>query len=174
MDGDVTNPDILPEDRDAANALFDNPQDWHRYVLVYERRQADLVWAVRMGRAATGAASTAPGGVGSTDPQVRVPIGGGRNPNGQGKPGAGPDGVGVDGPTGIGGWQSGNRGGVGGSLGPARDLLWIYMKNGDDSQDTAIWRRYMDDGLSGSMPLFTQIHDAVETGCKPKPAQGSH
>src|ERR1035438_1572932 len=49
-DGDGLNPNVLPEDRDAADALQQHLQDWKRYVLVIRRDEADLVWVVRTGR----------------------------------------------------------------------------------------------------------------------------
>lgn len=175
VDGGPANPNILPEDRTAAVGLFDNLQDWRHYTLVNERHQADLVWVVRTGRVVSGVGGTNAGGVGSGDSSVRVPIGAGqgRSPGaaGQSGGGMGQDPGGMDGPPGMGGSQGGSHGGMGGELGPPDDLLWIYMKNGE-GRDTLIWKRSMDDGLRGSMPLFQQIRAAVEAACKAQPAKG--
>ncbi len=175
VDGDPANPNVQPEDRTAANGLFDNLQDWHRYTLVNERRQADLIWVVRTGRMVTGVGGTNAGGVGNGDPGVRVPVGAGqgRSPGAAGGSagGMGQGAGGMDDPPGMGGSQSGTRGGMGAEVGPPDDLLWIYMKNGDGGQGAVLWKRSMDDGLRGSMPLFQQIRGAVEAACKAQPAK---
>jgi hypothetical protein len=189
VDGDVMNPNILPEDRDAANALYERLQDWKRYTLVMNRRDADLVFVVRTGRVASGMSNnpypTQGPNVPGADPQARVPIGGnpgrGQNPGsgpypgGQGGPGGGPGsgGPGMGGP-GMGPDANGQYGtgmspvdtrGMGGEVGPPNDLLAIYMKPGEESLHAPLWQHSEKDGLQGPMPLFQKIRDAVDTAC---------
>lgn len=50
-DGDVFNPNVTPEDRQAVGDVQEALQKWGRYKLVYKRDQADLILVVRTGRA---------------------------------------------------------------------------------------------------------------------------
>ncbi|MGA8109645.1 MAG: hypothetical protein WB974_09430 [Acidobacteriaceae bacterium] len=52
FDGDINNPYLLPADRDAAEDVEQRLQDWHRYTLVMNRYEADLVFVVRADLAA--------------------------------------------------------------------------------------------------------------------------
>lgn len=174
-DGDITNPYILPADRDAATGLEDRLQDWKRYKLVLSRNEADLVFVVRTGRAA-GAINnypyptqnpTMPG----ASPQMRVPIGGspGQNPGGgPGNGGSGSGGPGM-GPDEQGGLSPAN--GRGGEVGPPDDWMAIYMKPGNASLHAPIWEHSQKDGLQGPMPLFQKVRDAVETECAAAPGK---
>lgn len=185
VDGDATNPYIQPADRNAANALYDRLQEWKRYKLVMSRNEADLVFVVRTGRVASGMNNGPyPGqnpGVPGSNPQVRVPIGGGSGQNPGGYPGGGGPGMGGPGAGGAGmggpgmgpgadgqdptGMSPGNGRGMGGEVGPPNDLLAIYMKPGDESLHAPLWQHSEKDGLQGPMPLFQKIRDAVETEC---------
>ena len=49
---DPGNARIMPEDRQAVADVQDAIQKWHRYVLVYDRKKADLIFLVRKGRVA--------------------------------------------------------------------------------------------------------------------------
>jgi hypothetical protein len=182
FDGDVTNPYLPPEDRDAAEGLENRLQDWKRYTLVMNRNEADLVFVVRTGRVASGFNNspypTQGPNVPGADPQARIPIGGrpgaGQNPGagpypggtgaggvGAGGPGMGPDANGQDGS----GMSPMNGRGMGGEVGPPNDLLAIYMKPGSESLHAPIWQHAEKDGLRGPMPLFQRIKDAVDTEC---------
>lgn len=46
-DGNEFNPNILPRDRDAINAVQDGIQNWGHYILVYSPREADMIIAVQ-------------------------------------------------------------------------------------------------------------------------------
>jgi len=196
FDGDVTNPYLLPSDRNAANALYDRLQEWKRYKLVMNRNEADLVFVVRTGRVASGLTNSpypAPvPNVPGADSTVRVPIGGapgapGQNPGsgpypggtggaGNGGPGSGGPGMGpgADGQDGT-GMSPINGRGMGGEVGPPNDLLAIYTTPGDESQHAPLWQKSQKDGLKGPMPLFQQIRDAVEQGCVAAPEKsGTH
>ncbi len=45
-DGDQFNPNLLPDDRKAINAVQDALQKWGKFVVVYEPHQADIVLMV--------------------------------------------------------------------------------------------------------------------------------
>jgi hypothetical protein len=166
IDGDVLNPNVLPEDRDAANQLLDNIQGWKRYIVVYRPSQADLVFVVRTGRLASAqlkgsvaAAGPYPGGGG---PGVRNPGAGTQNPT-QGAPGTQDPGAAGQDP------QARNIGtgiGAGGEVGPPDDLLQVYTSGSGNGVHTMLWEHSQADGLIGSQPLFQHLRDAVETTCK--------
>src|SRR5262249_8448972 len=42
-DGDQFDPDLLPQDRDAINAVEDSIHNWGKLILVYEPSQADII-----------------------------------------------------------------------------------------------------------------------------------
>jgi len=46
----ITNPDILPEERRALQAIHDDLQRWGKYVVVVKPEDAELFLAVRVGR----------------------------------------------------------------------------------------------------------------------------
>jgi hypothetical protein len=52
LDGDITNPRLFPEDRQAISDVEDAIRDWHRYTLAINPSQADLIIVVRKGRLA--------------------------------------------------------------------------------------------------------------------------
>lgn len=49
-DGDVFNPNVTPEDRQAVGDVQEAMQKWGRYKLVYKLEQAELILVVRTGR----------------------------------------------------------------------------------------------------------------------------
>jgi hypothetical protein len=46
-DGDQFNPNLLPEDRHAINAVQDAMQKWGKFILVYRPQEADIVLMVQ-------------------------------------------------------------------------------------------------------------------------------
>ena len=62
---DLSNPNVLPDDRQAVMAVQDAIKKWGRYELAYRPQDADLIFLVRKGR------------IIETQPQLR--IGGGSN-----------------------------------------------------------------------------------------------
>lgn len=50
--GDVSSPDVMPDDRHAVQNVQGAIEKWGRYKLVYKRGEADLVLVVRTGRLA--------------------------------------------------------------------------------------------------------------------------
>lgn len=173
MDGDVMNPNVLPVDRDAANELMNNIQEWKRYSLVYQPNEADLVFVVRTGRLASAQGNA---GVGGTIPSGRVQAG--RNPNAgqQNPPGSIQDPQGAQDPSQAGDYPAGRSYGAGAEAGPPDDLLQVFT-SGDvtDNNHTMLWERTQADGLQGSQPLFEHLRDAVEKGCLDSgKSQGGH
>jgi len=55
----LANPRVPPDDRQAASDVQNAIQDWGRYIVVYDRKDADLIILVRKGRIAE-----AEGGIG--------------------------------------------------------------------------------------------------------------
>jgi len=158
-DGDVMNPNVLPQDREAADALMNNLQAWKRYVIVYQPREADLVFVVRSGRLASLQGHVVAGG--------QYPNG--RNPGpGMQDPSASQNPPGTRDPGAAGEYPQGPGIGVGAAAeaGPPNDLLQVYT-NGDvtDNAHTMLWERSQADGLQGSQPLFEHLRDAVEKSC---------
>ena len=50
-DGDLLNPEVIPEDRQAVDNVQEALEKWGRYRLVYKLQEADLILVVRTGRA---------------------------------------------------------------------------------------------------------------------------
>ncbi len=171
FEGDPLNVSVVPEDRSAANELTEQLQAWKRYVLVNERHEADLVFVVRTGRAATAEAGNWHGGPAGAD---QDPAGMGQNPRGMGPsgPGMNPGGQGPGTPNSIGVAESGGNGGVGGAVGPKDDLLAIYEKPGNVQTQEPLWRRSLRGGLGPNLPLFEQVKSAVDAACKAESATG--
>lgn len=183
-----------PHDYDAARTLEARLQDWKRYTLTMNPGEADLVFVVRTGRLANGM-RTSPypmpvPSVPGADPQSRVPIinGPGQSPGGPGAGGPGAGGPNGGGPGGGGPGGDGQGGpgmgpgmgpavgsGTGAEVGPANDLLAVYMKPGDpnlETLDAPIWQHSEKNGLQGPMPLFQKIKDAVEAECATQKGPG--
>ena len=163
IDGDVMNPRVLPVDRDAANQLMNNLQDWKRYILVYQPNEANLVFVVRTGRLASAQGNV---GVGGTIPSGRVQVG--RNPNaGPQDPQSSQYPQGAQDPSQAGEYPAGRSYGAGAEAGPPDDLLQVFT-SGDvaNNNHTMLWERTQADGLQGSQPLFEHLRDAVEKSCQ--------
>ena len=177
VNGDPLNPNVVPEDRTAANALIAQLQGWKRYVVVKDPQQADLVWVVRTGRAATL-------GTGNNDGANQDPSGIGSNPSGRDS--GGPGGTGRGGPGGLsgpGGMSPGNEMGASGNngraagnstVGSADDILAIYQRPNGEPLSSPLWQKTERNGLEGKMPLFDQIRGAVDAACVSQPAAPSH
>lgn len=150
MDGDIFNPYLLPEDRQAIADVEKAIQKWGRYNLVYQRSQADLVFIVRVGRLAEGR-----GKVGIYHGPAPVP---GQGPGQRPAPGPGPQGARIP-PQG----GNGSLVGGGGAVGPPDDLLWVCMPNFDGTPSNPLWSRTEQDGLeSPDVPLLKQFEQAVD------------
>ncbi len=147
QDGDITRPGLYPEDRQAIGDVLDGLEAWNRYAIVVSKDRADLVFIVRKGRLASvqGHGSISAG---------QAPIG---LPPQNRQPGQFPDGDSV---------------GVGSEVGPADDLLEVFMTNPEGKLLGPIWQREMKDGLdSPSVLLLRQVKDAVERAYPKPPAK---
>lgn len=171
IDGDVFNPRVLPEDRDAVARIEEKLRDWKRYIEVYQPQESDLVLIVRTGRLGTlqGAAGTRMGRVGPGNPGAGGPIA----PGTSGTPdptdaSQGPDNTnsGANSPYG----SSGPWVGAGGEVGPPNDLLAVYTKPGNIDRQAPMWQKTQKDGLDGpKVPLFEQFHQAIDSSCQDQP-----
>jgi hypothetical protein len=179
VNGDPLNPNVVPEDRTAANALIAQLQGWKRYVVVKDPQQADLVWVVRTGRAATLGGGNHGGGPGAAN---QDPSGMDSNPSGMGSGGPGGGGMGRGGPGGLsgpGGMSPGNEIGASGNngqsagnstVGSPDDILAIYQRPNGEPLSSPLWQKTERNGLEGKMPLFDQIRGAVDASCVSQPA----
>jgi|CZKL01.1.fsa_nt_gi hypothetical protein len=149
--GDEFKPGLYPDDRLAISAVQDRIRDWSRYSLTLRKEEADLVFVVRKGRA-----------VGL---QERVGISAG-TPTQQG-----------EGPVqsqGQGPGQTRNGASIGteAEVGPADDLLRVYMISPDGKLMGPVWSREMDGGLDApAVQLVQQLKIAVEHAYPPQPAK---
>ena len=156
QDGDITNPRLFPEDRQAISDVEDAIRDWHRYSLAINPSQADLIIIVRKGRLA---ALQGHGGI-SAGPHPMPPMApGGQNPsqNGSQNPSQNQD---AD--------QIGGRA----EVGPDSDLLRVYGTNPDGKRIGPIWTGEQPDGLGApDVPLLQQLKSAVENAYPDPPPQ---
>ena len=152
-DGDVLNPRLFPEDREAIGNVQDELQDWKRYVVTLRQSEADLVMVVRRGRLLS---AQAEGGVG---------IGSRPGPVGNYPENRNPA-------------DASNRGGVSTEIGartevgPPDDTLRVYAVNPDGSRGAILWSGEMQDGLSApQMVLVRRLKQQVEHAYPPQTAQ---
>jgi len=138
-DGDILNPRLFPEDRQAISDVEDKLRNWNRYALTVNRSEADLVFVVRKGRLAS---AQLHGGIsGGSHPQPGVP-----------GPGSGPD----TRPT------VDTEIGARGELGPPDDLFRVYLQR-EGQLGAKVWERSSDGGLDApAVPLVEQLKEAVE------------
>lgn len=152
-DGDQFKPGLYPEDRQAIADVQDGVQDWHRYALAMHRSEADIVLVVRKGRRAGVQART---GIGNHLPgSVSVGHGSGStNQGGQlGQPGQ-QDGQDTNVDT---------RVGAEAEMGPANDMLSVYLLDGNKKRVGPVWERELQDGLDAPpVLLLQQLRSAVE------------
>ncbi len=136
-DGDIVKPELFPEDRRAIADVQASLLEWKRYALAVNRRDADLVFVVRKGRAAAG--------------QLRGGISGGSSQPGLSQPGspqAGPTrGPEIDARS---------------ELGPPEDVLRVYVQNQGERKGI-VWERSQEGGLDApGVQLVRQLKAAVE------------
>ena len=153
--GDIMDPRLFPEDRQAIADVQDMLKDWNRYAVALNRQDADLVMIVRKGRLA-GAQAQGSIGIGN-GPELGGNFPGGRNPAGQNNPGTG-----RGNPTEI---------GLRGEAGPADDTLRIFMMMPDGGLGGMLWGREMKDGLDApQVLLLKQLRQEVERAYPPQTA----
>lgn len=154
-DGDIMNPRLFPEDRQAIADVQDELKDWNRYTVTINRDEAELMVVVRKGRLA---AAQLHGGVGiGTGTEAGGPYPGSRNP-------AGPNNPGMDRGTSA---EIGARG----EAGPSDDLLRVYLVGTDGHRGALLWSREMRDGLDAPQALLVrQLRQAVDKAYPPQTA----
>jgi hypothetical protein len=152
-DGDVMDPRLFPEDRQAIADVQDMLKDWNRYTVTLSRKDAELVMIVRKGRLA---GAQAHGGVGiGTGPEFGGSYPGSRNP-------AGPNNTGGGISTEI---------GARGEAGPSDDTLRIFMARTDGGLGGMLWSREMNDGLDApNMMLLRTLRQEVDRAYPPQTA----
>lgn len=144
-DGDVFNPQLLPEDRKAIVDVRDAFRAWNRYLVTVKRREAEILVVVRKGRAVTVNGSVG-GNVGS-DPRENGP----HDELGSNKPKA----------------EGGDKAGVGPEVAGRDDVFFVYLVNQDGSLIGPIWIHHQKDGLeTPDMPLFKQFKESVDAATK--------
>ena len=160
-DGDIMNPRLFPEDRQAIADVQDELKNWNRYTVTINRDEAELMVVVRKGRLA---GAQAGGGVGiGSGPALGGSYPGDRNPAGPNNPGGGPMG-------GPGGGVS-TEVGVRGEAGPSDDLLRVYIVGTDGKRGAMLWSREMRDGLDAPQELLVrQLKQEVDKAYPPQTA----
>jgi hypothetical protein len=137
-DGDIMNPRLFPEDREAIADVQDELKDWNRYAVALNQPDADLVMVVRKGRLV---GAQAHGGVGiGTGPELGGNYPGSRNP-------ADPNNRGRGVSTEV---------GARAEAGPSEDMLRVYAVNPDGSRGALLWTGAMQDGLSAPQVLLVK------------------
>ena len=162
-DGGEMSAGLLPEDREAIASVRGALEDWKRYAITLNRKEADLVFIVRKGRLASAGLH---GDVGvSTSPAVPGSYPG-RNPmadptntnNNPNRPGA---------------MDPGTTEGVGAraEAGPSEDVLRVFALTPDGKLNGPIWSREMKDGLDQPNVLLVRtLKDTVEKAYPPQAA----
>jgi len=156
--GDMYDPRLLPEDRDAISNVMNALHDWGRYIVMPSASGADLVFIVRKGRLASAQVAgtavsprTGPYGAPGTGPNS----GPGMGPNSG--PGAGPNSTQGQPPIGLPGVLAA------GEAGPPDDFLEVRMRQPGGDLSGPIWEHTMSDGLDApNVPLFNQLKRAVD------------
>jgi hypothetical protein len=143
VEGDALRPEVYPEDRQAIEDVENGVRNWNRYFVTTNLGDADLVFVVRKARAV---GAQVRGGIGVGQPGPRQQSG----PDPRQTP-------------------SGDSVGAGTEVGPADDLLQVFITNPEGRLVGPIWTRDLIDGLDGpAIPLLRQLRAAVE---KAYPAQ---
>lgn len=147
MDGDITNPRLFPEDRQAIADVEDVIRDWNRYAIAITPSDADLIFVVRKGRLA----SLQGHGTISAGPHPMPPM----QPGGQN--------TSQDPSQRQTQNQDANEIGGRAEVGPASDLLRVYSSNSQGKRIGPIWTGEQEDGLGApDVPLVQQLRVAVQ------------
>ena len=143
-EGDALRPSLYSEDRQAIYDVQDSLRAWNRYLVVFDRDQADLIFIVRKGRLA---AAQIHGGISAgSRPQPN------QSPNAN--PGSSPN-------PGV-GQPRGTEVGVGAEVGPPDDFLRVFIQ-AEGKLTSVVWSREMEDGLNApSVQLVKELKAAVE------------
>lgn len=154
-DGDVMNPRLFPEDRDAIADVEDGLRDWKRYAVTINSSDAELVMIVRKGRLAS---AQLYGGVGiGRGPGLDGSYPGNRNPADPNNP--------------DGGRRTTREIGARGEAGPVDDMLRIYSMTPDGRRGALLWSGEMKDGLDApNVMLLRQFRQEVDRAYPPQTA----
>ena len=137
-DGDSSKGELFSEDRQAIFNVEKGLHDWNRYAIARRRDQAELAFVVRKGRAA------------SVTP--RVEVGNGSHP--QNRSPSSQDPFGANSSQGV---------GVNTEVGPADDMLSVFIVSPSGSLSGPIWSQSMKGGLDmPAMLLLQRIKHDVE------------
>ena len=156
MDGDLTNPRLFPEDRQAISDVENVIRDWNRYALAINPSQADLIFVVRKGRLASlqghGTISAGPHPMPPMQPRSQSPS---QDPSQSQTQN-----------------QDANEIGGRAEVGPASDLLRVYSTNSQGRRIGPIWTGEQEDGLGApDVPLLQQLRVAVQRAYPDPPPQ---
>jgi hypothetical protein len=144
LDGDIFNLHLLAEDRKAIMDVENALRTWNRYMITTKRREADVIFIVRKGRLVD-----VHGGTGG---------GAGGDPRGTSQPKP----------------HDEVTASLGAEVGPADDLLYVYIVKPDGSLQGPVWKHYLKDGLdTPDIRLFKQLKDAVETASRQTPSKSA-
>jgi hypothetical protein len=145
-DGNIFNPQLLPEDRKAIVDVQNAFHDWNRYLITVKRREAEILVVVRKGRIITVHGSVG-GNVGTDPRESRGPL----------------DGTGSNQPK----EQGGDKAGVGPEVAGSDDLFFVYLIKGDGSLIGPIWIHHQKDGLdTPDIPLFKEFKESIDAASK--------
>jgi hypothetical protein len=146
--GDITNPDVYPEDRQAISNVESGVKQWNRYAIAIRKNQADLVFRIRKGRLV------------GVQGHATVSAGAGPGPSPTQTPRPG---------------MSGDELGASSEVGPNDDLLQVFSTGPDGKLLGPIWTREMKDGLDAPrVLLLQQLKDAVERAYPNPPPNKQH
>lgn len=147
--GNLYDPRLLPEDRNAISNVMNALRDWGRYTVMPSADGAELIFTVRKGR------------LGSAG--IGAPVG--QNTGPYSSPGAGPSGTQSTNPNGAQRQQPAGMPGVmvGGEAGPPDDFLEVRTRQPDGQLSGPLWEHTMTGGLDAPrVPLVDKLKRAVE------------
>ncbi len=148
-DGDTMNPRLFPEDRQAITDVQNSLLDWGRYAIATDSSQADLILVVRKGRIA---GAQGHGGINRGDGPMAPSTPGRQSPQGQS--------------------NNDDELGARADVGPAEDLVRVYIPRVDGGRTGPIWTGESSDGLdSPVVPLIRRLRDDVERAYPSQPTK---
>lgn len=148
-EGDVMNPRLFPEDRQAITDVQNSLDDWGRYAITTDSTQADLIFVVRKGRLV---GVQAHGGINRSDGPIVSSGQGRQSPQGQS--------------------SNNDELEARADIGPAEDLVRVYIPRADGGRTGPIWTGESSDGLdSPVVPLIRRLRDDVERAYPSQPTK---
>lgn len=145
VDGDEFDPQLYPPDREAIANVMKAIRQWKRYVLTFNRDEADLVFVVRTGRLAGIKGGYSRGTMAGPRSRGTIPgAGSSGNPAQQGR---------------------GNDSAlsVGAEAGPRDDLLEVCQIDPNGVLSSPLWMHTQRDGLEApDVPLLKELRNEVD------------